>query len=290
MKKVIIYHSVDWDGYMSAAIAHKANPDADLYPWNYGEKEPEVSEYDEVILVDLTISDKGDYSWMVNNAHKLVWIDHHEAAVINARALASYKTDACSFGIGACVLTWKYFFPNKEIPRAVKLAGTYDTFCKTGEYVSWENAWNYQMYLHQFGSGSGRAVSFVWRARKQLSATKEQIRIRTKQGRKLEQKRHAIEIELFKSAVYTNVDNVPACKLCATGQPSMLIKSHMDEGKIQVFLLRSEVEVSPGLYSVSIRVSENSDFNACEFATKYGGGGHMRAAGCRMTPEEWEQL
>jgi nanoRNase/pAp phosphatase (c-di-AMP/oligoRNAs hydrolase) len=64
----------------------------------------------------------------------------------------------------------------------------------------------------------------------------------------------------------------------------------MDEGKIQIFLLRSEVEVSPGLYSVSIRVSENSDFNACEFANKYGGGGHMRAAGCRMALEEWEQL
>lgn len=88
MKTVIVYHRVDWDGYTSAAVALRAFPKADLLGWTYGDQLPDTSDYDSVILVDLTIyttTDKGvkDYSWMYENASKLVWIDHHVSTILD---------------------------------------------------------------------------------------------------------------------------------------------------------------------------------------------------------------
>lgn len=81
MNTIIIYHRVDWDGYTSAAIALKVYPNADLLGWNYYDPLPNVDKYDKVILLDLTISEKSDYTWMFENANKLIWIDHHSFAI-----------------------------------------------------------------------------------------------------------------------------------------------------------------------------------------------------------------
>ena len=77
MKTLIIYHRVDWDGYTSAAVALRAFPKADLLGWNYQDDLPDVSAYDTVVLVDLTIAkvmpdNSRDYSWMHENADKLI--------------------------------------------------------------------------------------------------------------------------------------------------------------------------------------------------------------------------
>ena len=77
MKTCIVYHRVDWDGYTSAAVAKMAFPEAELIGWSYGDNEPCVSKFDRVIVVDLSLSE----SWMLSNASKLVWIDHHKNVI-----------------------------------------------------------------------------------------------------------------------------------------------------------------------------------------------------------------
>ena len=154
MKTGIFHHRDDWDGKTSAAVALRAFPHADLCGWTYGDPLPDTSDYDRVILVDLTIyttTDKGvkDYSWMYENASKLIWIDHHVSTILDVNrpdipGLRVYNNET---NIGAAVLTWEYFFPNENIPIHVGLVATYDIFRKDGLYGAWDDAWDYMMYL-----------------------------------------------------------------------------------------------------------------------------------------------
>jgi len=65
MKTVCVYHSVDLDGWMSAAIVklwHKNSPlaidnnndELDFEGYNYGEPIPDLSGYNQVIMCDIS--------------------------------------------------------------------------------------------------------------------------------------------------------------------------------------------------------------------------------------------
>ena len=91
MKIVCVYHSIDLDGWMSAAIVkHWFNQQEvpnkkdehintiDFIGYNYGQPIPDLSEYDKVIMCDISFPpeemDKIELK-------KLVWIDHHISAI-----------------------------------------------------------------------------------------------------------------------------------------------------------------------------------------------------------------
>ena len=288
-KTLIVYHKVDWDGFTSAAIALKAFPQADLYPWNYNDAIlPDTSNYDKVILVDLTIAPNGDYSWMEENAHKLIWIDHHDNAMngfANSKNIDGIRRN----GIGACVLTWEKFFPNKPLPLHVALCGTYDVVKKDGEFADWEDAWLYQLSLDliQFNPQVKveKALEFIDEPQK---VTIERI----KSGEPLEAKRAAEEVERFKHAVYSEINGIKICKIVDSGRGLALIKTNSDNHTADIFAIRNPrpLKDNPNLYSVSFRVPENSNVDASEIARHYGGNGHVKAAGCKMTLKQFENF
>lgn len=291
---IIIYHRVDWDGYTSAAIALAAYPHAKLYGWNYGDPLPDVSLYDTVILVDLTLSNKNDYSWMYENADKLIWIDHHSNAIsqINDMSIKGVRKD----GIGACVLTWQYFFPGQNLPAHVALCGTYDVFRKDGKYADWEDAWAYQLALSQFGPGSTKEGD---QSRKHIELANEFIVENPKEtleridlGMQLEHNRHLEEEKRFTGAQFVQRNGITICKLIADGQPAMLIKTNSDRHTADLFAIRSTkpLKGDDSKYKVSFRVPENSEVDASKIARKFGGNGHTKAAGCIMTQEEFDNL
>ena len=289
-KTLIIFHGIDWDGYTSAAIAYLTNPNADLLPWNYGLPLPDTTPYRKVILVDLTISVRNDYTWMEENADKLIWIDHHAAAIrgVKNTSIEGVRAD----GIGACVLTWDYFFPNKRIPLHVALAGSYDVFRKDGKYVSWDDAWNYQLALSQMGNSLENAINLVNKA---IEFIKEPINItqeRIAQGQTLEHDRSQAETERFKQAQFVKRGNITICKLVADGQAGLLIHNNIDNHTADLFVLRSSepIKGDPTKFQISLRVPETSNVDASAIARQYGGNGHIKAAGCIMTIEEFENL
>ena len=291
---LIIYHRVDWDGYTSGAIALKAFPNADVYGWNYGDALPDVSMYDLVIVVDLTLSDKNSYEWMEKNADKLIWIDHHSNAIskINNKTIKGIRKD----GIGACILTWKYFFPNIQLPAHVALCGTYDVFRKDNKFAAWNDAWNYQLALNQFGPGSTRdgdnsrnllqkAISFI------DEPIKETIK-RIKYGEQLERSRSEQEEKTFTNAQFVNRNGMKICKLIADGQPAMLIKNNFDNHTADLFVIRSlePLKYDETKYKIALRVPEKSNVDASEIARQFGGNGHEKAAGCIMTLDEFNNI
>ncbi|MCP4255527.1 MAG: hypothetical protein GY775_19400 [Candidatus Scalindua sp.] len=172
MKKIIcIYHSRDLDGWMSAAIVKKwfINNNSEDYSledlntqrnvgrhrtiskeiytdinykipqlhflgWDYGDEIPNLSEYDKVIMCDVSFPKEEMYS--IANTVKVVWIDHHKSAITEIDGYTikdEYKLDGLrDTKFAACELTWKYYFPNEEMPEIVRLLGRYDCFGHKG--------------------------------------------------------------------------------------------------------------------------------------------------------------
>lgn len=144
MKTVCIYHSIDLDGWMSAAIVklwhneeHKEDDDNLIYfeGYNYTDPLPELKDYDKIILVDISFPAKIMYE--ISHDKKVIWIDHHISAINDMNEVCTEHNLNPLKGLrdikfAACELTWQYFFPNIELPEIVRLLGRYDCFGHKG--------------------------------------------------------------------------------------------------------------------------------------------------------------
>jgi len=300
MKTAIIYHRVDWDGYTSAAVALKVFPTANLIGWNYRDPLPNVDLYDRVVIVDLTVyatnpDNSRDFSWMLNNQSKLIWIDHHP---IIHDVPGSYE-GIQQEGIGACWLTYQYFHDHFGFncnPEHIKLAATFDTFRKDGLLCSWEDAWAYQLYLNSFGPGyskeeGDRSKKLVRMARKLLNVSDAAIQEHLAFGYAKEAERAKKEAAIFeKNARRVIIGEYIGWLIESSEQPAMVVQSHSVAGDGDFFILYSEDKKKDGMYQVSVRVSDSSDFSAKAYAEAHGGGGHLKASGCVISDVEMEEL
>ena len=156
MKTVCIYHSLDLDGWMSAAIVkhwwirvqnssfiqgitnknYYTNPNTgedniEFIGYNYGQPIPDLSEYYKVIMCDISFPNEIMEEIELNCAtDEFIWIDHHKSAIesVNTDIIINIKDDDIRHINGlrdtkyaACELTWKYFFPNEPMPEIVRL-------------------------------------------------------------------------------------------------------------------------------------------------------------------------
>lgn len=162
MKTVCIYHSVDLDGWMSAAIVKhwflttnknpsiisdesstgykewiNNHPEADslfILGYNYGQPIPDLSEYGKVIMCDISFPKEEMFN--IKATKDLIWIDHHISAIKDIHSGFTYPDEQLDglrdTKFAACELTWKYFFPNKKMPEIVRFLGRYDCFGHKG--------------------------------------------------------------------------------------------------------------------------------------------------------------
>lgn len=141
-KTCCIYHKIDLDGWMSAAIVklwfiikigeHLSN--IKFIGFNYGDQIPDLSEYNKIIMCDVSFPKEEMYKLGNNiNIGKLIWIDHHISA-INDSYTGNYNRieGIRDIKYAACELTWKYFFPNDSMPELVRRLGRYDCFGHIG--------------------------------------------------------------------------------------------------------------------------------------------------------------
>jgi len=144
MKIICIYHSRDLDGWMSAAIVkhwfeetvnRKGEEDIpvdslDFIGYDYGQPIPDLNEYDKVIMCD--VSFPPDKMEEVYDSSEFIWIDHHKSAIEASKWINNTVDGLRDTNYAACELTWKYFFPDEEIPEIVRLLGRYDCFGHKG--------------------------------------------------------------------------------------------------------------------------------------------------------------
>jgi len=167
MKTVCIYHSVDLDGWMSAAIVkhwfYKNNnkrtevnlnvvntlstedrneweskvnskfTDPTIYfiGYNYGQPIPDLSEYDKVIMCDISFPKEEMNKLQSSLKTNFIWIDHHISAIYD-NSDNMYIEGLRNTKFAACELTWSYFFPYIVMPEIIRLLGRYDCFGHKG--------------------------------------------------------------------------------------------------------------------------------------------------------------
>ena len=170
MKIACIYHSVDLDGWMSAAIVKhwwlesnkkdgeqiapisfkddeldtliSSHGTLTFIGYNNGEPAIDLTGYNKVIMCD--ISFPKDIMANLNEWYgsNFIWIDHHISTILDQEEIYNNKvlahinynriTGIRNTKFAACELTWKYFFPNEQMPEIVRLLGRYDCFGHKG--------------------------------------------------------------------------------------------------------------------------------------------------------------
>lgn len=166
MKIACIYHSINLNGWMSAAIvkhwwktlyfdynkvyqkeeegslllrgnfSNEEQERIDFIGYNYGQPIPDLSKYDKVIMCGISFPRTEMYKIAIEK--ELIWIDHHASAIIEMIALDKQCYEEKYKGIrdikfAACELTFKYFFPNEQMPEIVRLLGMYDSYRHKGK-------------------------------------------------------------------------------------------------------------------------------------------------------------
>lgn len=130
-KVVCIYHSRDLDGWMSAAIVKLNFGDIALIGWDYGMPIPDLSEFNMVVMVD--ISFPKEKMREIGYTHTVVWIDHHASAIRDSIEWSyTIYNGIRDDKYAACELTWMHYFPNEKMPELVRLLGRYDCFRHKG--------------------------------------------------------------------------------------------------------------------------------------------------------------
>jgi oligoribonuclease NrnB/cAMP/cGMP phosphodiesterase (DHH superfamily) len=123
--KYIIYHQVKQgidcpDGITAAAIAHLANPDAEIIGDSYNSPGLELPRNlepgDELIIVDFSYPTHVLEYWARLGA-KITVIDHHAQQFPMLEGFSGAILDANECG---ATLTWKHFFPGKPMPPVLK--------------------------------------------------------------------------------------------------------------------------------------------------------------------------
>jgi len=167
-KPIIIHHSADYDGIFCREIARKFLPDAEIYGWDFGDKQICCDGFSgDVYVLDLSPDCLRHYE-----EAKLIWIDHHKSAIEKyPSSIPGYRID----NVAACRLAWQWFvwkrdggkdsfgtaygLPEKKHfvdrvvgePLAVRLAGEYDI---------WDHRDDDADIAFQFGLDSERIIKW----------------------------------------------------------------------------------------------------------------------------------
>jgi oligoribonuclease NrnB/cAMP/cGMP phosphodiesterase (DHH superfamily) len=129
--KSICFHHNDPDGHASGAIVRYALGNAvtliesdyngtPIIPWDL------VEQAEQVIVTDFSFP-VADMRRLAEG-RELVWIDHHKSAIAEFAGIADHWPGIRDVSEAACVLTWRYFFPQRPVPKAVILVGDRDTW------------------------------------------------------------------------------------------------------------------------------------------------------------------
>ena len=267
-----IFHHTDLDGKAAAAILTRKFPDAQLIPYNYFYS-PETTilrleDGEEAIFVDITPT-LDNLDILLTRTENVTIIDHHSSSLNDLESM-KYTFDGIQHcdGIGACVLVWKYYFPDIPVPEGIQLLGEYDDWKRTPDNK------RFQFGIQTFNTFP---TNNIW-------------------DKILRDEKHTImKIKDIGANVLSYI--VPWYKrlvrsygiigTCDERYSTFLINqpgadsSVFDdvEGSFEIHLRVAYGKVCRWLVSIT---TDRDDIDVSEIARKYGGGGHRKSAGCSV--------
>lgn len=265
------YHSGDLDGHCAGAILKKRFPDAEIIGYNYfyqiDKSVGKIIKDEPVIFADITPVPE-HLKVVMSLTSDITIIDHHSSSLddLNQAGL-SFPGIVKPGGIGACVLTWQWCFPELEVPLGVRYIGEYDDWQRTPENIY------FHFGIRTFSTFPG---AFIW----------DDV---------LSNKLNVID---NLASIGKNVSSyiLPWYK--------KLIRSYGIEGTVEgrsaLFINQPNVDSSifdsvdgsfdyyiRGVYGKDLEwlisiTTDRNDLDVSEIARKYGGGGRKKTAGFRV--------
>ena len=273
-----IYHIADHDGKGSAAIVRSVYPDIELMGLNHDMEIPydEIKKHDKIIVCDISLP--LEFMFELNESADFTWIDHHISVIEQYEKTVTQKgkkplKGLRRVGTAAMVLTWEYFYPDRELPLGIKLLGLNDIFDLKDKRV---RPFEYAMQ----SLGVNRPTDKVWEdvinGTMDIDAMVEKGKailsyIRNRNFRLVRAQAFESEYEGLKcicanmpqgySEFYDSLDNIK--------DYDMMVNFFMNK---------------KNCWNLSFYTSKE-DVDVSKIAEKFGGGGHAKAAGASSLKE-----
>jgi hypothetical protein len=254
-----------------------------LIGWDYGQPVPVLDPKSTDIIVMVDISFPSDVMCTLQDHSKLIWLDHHISAMKDAASF--YGTNNLSFINGirdpkfaVCELTWKYFFPEQEMPEIIRLLGRYDCFGLKGTPE--------EQKVLEFQYGARQCITNPEEAYYELvdniSCDNTELKIWNKgkaiysylctEAKQIYARRFEITFDLYRFAIVNQVQFNPI---------NFGIDYHKDGYEGFACFHYQDGKWVFSLYN------DDGKVDCSEICKSRGGGGHKGAAGFQLTTEEF---
>jgi oligoribonuclease NrnB/cAMP/cGMP phosphodiesterase (DHH superfamily) len=256
---VILYHN-DEDGFGAAWAAWKKfGNKADYRAVEYGAPPPKFLKGKEVYLLDFCYPEMVMKKVEKDNK-RVVVVDHH---ITQKKAVETADDFSFSLKNSAAVLAWKYFHPQKALP-------------KLSLYIEDIDLWRFKKKFTREIVASLDTYDFRFKIWDKISRDLENPRSAKKyitEGKAIIKYQNKLVEKLANNGV----------KVILDGQPAVAVNSPVLESEIGDCLRRNKktMGVIWSLRNGRIEVSLRSDgrIDVSKIAQKFGGGGHRLAAG-----------
>lgn len=274
MRVLVCYHKSDLDGKCSAAVVgrhYNWNVDFLGSDYNY---QPPISKIaslkggDKFYLLDLSF--KPDQMRRIKrlseaNGFRFIYIDHHISA---CRLYSDLGLDGLlETSAAACELTYRFFYPNKPIPIAVKLLSDYDTW-QIGKSNWRSEILPFQFGMRVFNTNPGETI--LWSSLLDIEKGSHLWKLILNRGDAIVRYLEKTWAGLQAQCCDMHLGVIP-CKVLSGKFNSMAFGNLVEETLCVCLELCSNRLWKIHLYSKIYDVSK--------IAQRYGGGGHKGAAG-----------
>ena len=261
----IIYHKACPDGFGSAYIAWKVLGNSSAYiPLSYYDSVPEITE-SSILVCDFSFNYKTTIKLIKKN-HKFFNIDHHQSAFDNLSELDD-KYKLFDNNHSGAYLTWKYFFPDKEVPQFIKYIEDYDLW-----KFEYEETKPFMLALNEL------KFNFqLWSKLEDETFLNEMIQ----KGKILLEYQNTL-INIVSKSVKIKIQNIGSSTYKVAYVNTNLFKNEIANKLVSEtdcdFSVVYNYDDAKNLTKFSLR-SIDSKANVSEIAQSIGGGGHRNAAG-----------
>ena len=273
MKNKCFYHNKDHDGICSAAIIYNEFPDCEMVGVDYDEEFPweKITPEDRIFMVDYSRPTWQEMMKIEETCSEFIWIDHHQSII---KKMTEQKKRLSKYKVGtdkaACELTWLYFHGEEDqIPLGITLLGQYDRWDHSNPLTV-----PFEMGMRSFDSDP---KSSIWK--KVFCNDMTFIKDTISKGNSIIQYQKEVDEWNMKKSFPFEWEGIKFICINSVYTGSPQFDSVWDPEKydaVMVFYLSPDFKWNIRMYT------SKEGINLAKIATKYGGGGHWNACGCKI--------
>lgn len=275
-KTIVFYHAHCLDGFSAAwAVWKKLGDAADYIPLSYGLPIPVEPVGADVIFVDFLPKDEVALKSIIEKNKSVIAIDHHKTNTEKIKLVPVHSFDLAKSG---AVLAWEYFHPAEPVPRML-------------HYVQDMDIWEWKLENSEQVISYLDLVSMTFENWDNMVEKIDRDSSRAEliaQGALLLKYQDKLIGEIIESNVQTVEFEGYQTSAVNSSVFSSQIGSRLSHTTPPIAIIWQE---RSGIITVSLRSNGSVDCGA--LAAKYGGGGHVGAAGFELpigAPLPWKLI